>query len=418
VINLRIEKGIGFRNVFSDFRKDFSTQNFSAGLVAGLFGLSAGVIMISAGTAAGLGTSLIMMWVTSLYLINGFFGMLVPAYYRQPLPMANSIPGALLFAAVIPTVGLGPTLGATLIAGILSLLVGLSGAMEKIMRFTPTPIVMGMIGGVLLKFGLNLVTPLESAFIPAVLMIGSFLLITKFIPKFPAVLGSLIIGIIYLLASGVNFGSIEFLVNYPSFVLPEFTLAAFLAYGLPLTIILIGMETPAGVGLVKSAGYKNIPANGITAVNGIGTIISSFFNLHSTCIAAPMTGICAAPEAGKKEGRWVAAVIVGVIFFVSAPFYAGLVKLFEITPPFFIAIIAGLALARVLISTIGSALGSNTHKMGGLFAFLIAASGIQMFSIGASFWALVIGIFISLMVESEDFKFDQKGKKDEISQGA
>ncbi|MCQ6275928.1 benzoate/H(+) symporter BenE family transporter [Bacillus sp. V3B] len=405
---MKVEKGIGFKHVFSDFFRDMNLQNFGAGLVAGIFGLSAGAIFLSAGTAGGLGTDFIMIWVTSFYLINGLFGILVPAYYRLPIPMANSIPGALLFVAIIPVVGVGPALGATLIAGFLSFLVGLSGAMKHVMRFTPAPIVMGMIGGVLLKFGLNLVEPFESAIVPAIIMIGAFALTMKFLPKFPAVLGALIAGIIYLLVIGVSFADVEFAIDYPRFVLPEFSLYAFLAYGLPLTIILIGVETPAGVGLVKSGGYKEVPANGITAINGFATMVSAFFTLHSTCIAAPMTGICASRDAGDRDKRWVAAVIVGIIFVSSAVFYSGIIAIFGATPPYFVAIIAGLALAKVLASAIGTAVGGETHQLGGLFAFLIAASGIQLFSIGASFWALVFGIAISLLVETKDFKFGNK----------
>jgi benzoate membrane transport protein len=404
---MKIEKGVGFTNVFSDFKRDLNSKNAAAGLVAGIFGLSVGLVFISAGTVAGLGSGLIMMWITSFYLINGLFGILVPTYYRQPLAMANSIPGALLFIAAIPMVGLGPVLGATLIAGLISLLVGLSGAMGKVMRFTPAPIVMGMIAGVLLNFGLNMVRPLENALLPTLLMIGTFLILSKLAPKFPAVLGSLVVGIIYLIVSGIDLSGIEFVVDYPRFVMPEFTLEAFLAYGLPLAIILVGMETPVGVSLLKSAGYKRIPTNGITAANGLGTMVSSFFYLHSTCIAGPMTAICSSPDSGKKEGRWVAAVIVGVIFAVSAPFYGGLVNLFEVLPGFFIAIIAGLALVKVLISAMGEAFGS-THKLGGMFAFLIASSGIQLFSIGAAFWALVIGIIVSLIAETNDFNFRKK----------
>ncbi len=187
--------------------------------------------------------------------------------------------------------------------------------------------------------------------------------------------------------------------------MPEFTLGAFLTYGLPLAIILVGMETPAGVGLVKGMGYKDAPANAITAVGGIGTMVSSFFNLHSTCIAAPMTGVCASPEAGTHEKRWVAAVIAGAIFVVAAPFYGYVVSLLEATPRYFIAIIAGLALMRVITSSMAIAFSGKKHEIGALFAFLIAASGIQILGIGATVGALVLGVVVSAIFETKDFEF-------------
>ncbi len=400
-----IEKGTSLKRLPGDFIRDLTPENASAGLVAGVFGLSAGVIHISAGTAAGLDSSFIMIWVISYLMINGLFGLLVPSYYRLPLPMANSIPGALLFAAVIPVVGLEAALGATLIAGAISLVAGLTGVMATVMRLIPMPIVMGMIAGVLLSFGTRMVGSLDDALLPAAIMILSFFLAARLFCRVPPLLVAMGAGIAYLMATGVDFSGIQATVRFPEFVVPEFTLGAFLAYGLPLAIILVGMETPAGVGLVKGMGYDKVPANGITAVGGLGTMISSFFNLHSTCIAAPMTGICSSPEAGERDKRWVAAVITGAIFVVCAPFYGYVVSLIEATPGYFIAIIAGLALVRVLTSALAIAFSGKKHEMGALFAFLIAASGIQILGIGASFWALVLGVLISMIFETKDFEF-------------
>lgn len=400
-----IEKGVSLRHAPRDFVRDLSLDNASAGLVAGIFGLSAGIIHISAGTAAGLDSSFIMIWVISYLMINGLFGLFMPAYYRLPLPMANSIPGALLFAAVIPVVGLEAALGATLIAGAIALVAGLTGVMSIVMRLIPMPIVMGMIGGILLSFGLNMVRPLENAMLPAAIMILAFFLSARLLRKVPPLIVAMLAGILYLSVTGVDFSGVQATIRFPEFIMPEFTLGAFLAYGLPLALILVGMETPAGVGLVKGMGYKEVPANAITAVGGFGTMISAFFNLHSTCIAAPMTGICSSPEAGERDKRWVAAVIAGAIFVVGAPFYGYVVSLIEATPRYFIAIIAGLALIRVITSAMAIAFSGKKHEMGALFAFLIAASGIQILEIGASFWALVLGVFISLIFETKDFEF-------------
>ncbi|WP_231896569.1 benzoate/H(+) symporter BenE family transporter [Halomonas sp. HL-93] len=134
-------------------------------------------------------------------------------------------------------------------------------------------------------------------------------------------------------------------------------------------------------------------------------MVSAFFNLHSTCIAAPMTGVCSSPEAGTHDKRWVAAVIAGAIFIVAAPFYGYVVSLLEATPGYFIAIIAGLALMRVITSAMAIAFSGRKHEVGALFAFLIAASEIQIFEIGATFWALVLGVVVSMMFETKDFDF-------------
>lgn len=402
-----LEKGPGLATAPRDFLRDLNADNLSAGVVAGIFGLSAGIIHISAGTAAGLPKDFTLLWVISYLFINGLFGLLLPAYYRLPLPVANSIPGALLFAAIIPVVGLNEALGATLMAGAISVVVALAGWMSLVMRLIPMPIVMGMVAGVLLKFGTNMVMPLQNALIPAVVMIMAFFLSARFLRRIPPLVVTLVVGVLYMALSGADFSSVEFSFRMPEFIMPAFSMDAFLAYGLPLALILVGMETPAGVGLVKGMGYKEAPANAITFVGGIGTMVSAFFNLHSTCIAAPMTGICSSPEAGTHDKRWVAAVIVGIIFVVAAPFYGFVFSLIEAMPSYFIAIIAGLALLRVISSAMHITF-SGKHEVGAMFSFLIAVSGLQIFGIGASFWALILGAAISMLVEFRDFDFSQE----------
>ncbi|MGR4070093.1 benzoate/H(+) symporter BenE family transporter [Billgrantia sp. C5P2] len=404
-----IEKGAGLATAPRDFIRDLNADNLSAGVVAGIFGLSAGVIHISAGTAAGLPQEFTLLWVISYLMINGLFGLFLPAYYRLPLPMANSIPGALLFAAVIPLVGLNEALGATLIAGGIALVVGLAGWMSLVMRLIPMPIVMGMVAGILLKFGTNMVMPLQNALVPAAIMILSFFFAARYLRRVPPLVVTLLVGVGYMALSGADFSSVTFSFKLPEFIMPAFTLEAFLAYGLPLALILVGMETPAGVGLVKGMGYKSAPANAITALGGFGTMVSAFFNLHSTCIAAPMTGICSGPEAGSHDKRWVAAVIVGIIFVTAAPFYGFVFSLIEAMPSYFIAIVAGLALLRVISSAMHMTF-SGKHEVGAMFSFLIAVSGIQILGIGSSFWALVLGAGLSMLVEFRDFDFSRESR--------
>ncbi|MDI5932376.1 benzoate/H(+) symporter BenE family transporter, partial [Halomonas kalidii] len=203
-----IEKGVSLRRAPGDFLRDLNVDNVSAGLVAGIFGLSAGIIHISAGTAAGLDSHFIMIWVISYLMINGLFGLVMPAYYRLPLPMANSIPGALLFAAIIPVVGLEAALGATLIAGAISLVAGLAGVMGIVMKLIPMPIVMGMVAGILLKFGLNMVAPLENAMLPAAIMILAFFFSARLLRRVPPLIVAMLAGIAYMAYSGVDFSGV------------------------------------------------------------------------------------------------------------------------------------------------------------------------------------------------------------------
>ncbi|SBR52877.1 benzoate/H(+) symporter BenE family transporter [Halomonas sp. HL-93] len=118
--------------------------------------------------------------------------------------MANSIPGALMFAAVIPVVGLEAALGASLIAGAITLVAGLTGVMGVVMRLIPMPIVMGMVAGMLLSFGLKMVSPLEDALVPASIMILAFFFSARLFRKIPPLIVSMLAGLAYLTVTGVD----------------------------------------------------------------------------------------------------------------------------------------------------------------------------------------------------------------------
>ncbi len=60
---------------------------------------------------------------------------------------------------------------------------------------------------------------------------------------------------------------------------------------------------------------------------------------------------------------------------------------------------------RVITSSMAIAFSGKKHEIGALFAFLIAASGIQILGIGATFWALVLGVIVSAIFETKDFEF-------------
>jgi benzoate membrane transport protein len=64
--------------------------------------------------------------------------------------------------------------------------------------------------------------------------------------------------------------------------------------------------------------------------------------------------------------------------------------------------LAGLALFDVFIDTIHAAF-SDKLKKGAMVAFLIAASNVSLFKIGAAFWAIVAGVIVSLALEWRDF---------------
>ncbi len=82
-------------------------------------------------------------------------------------------------------------------------------------------------------------------------------------------------------------------------------------------------------------------------------------------------------------------------FGLLAPFFT---RLLLATPPGFIATLAGLAMLRVL-QTAFVASFSGRYSFGALVCFLVTVADVSLFRIGAPFWALVLGVAASALLE-------------------
>ena len=125
-------------------------------LVAFLFAASAPVaIILSAGMRGGLEEADLASWIFAAFVINGVLTILMSVIFRQPLAFFWTIPGTVLVGAALPSLGFAEVIGAYILTGILLLVLGLAGWVRLIMDRLPMPIVMGMVAGVFVQFGLD-----------------------------------------------------------------------------------------------------------------------------------------------------------------------------------------------------------------------------------------------------------------------
>jgi benzoate membrane transport protein len=117
-----------------------------------------------------------------------------------------------------------------------------------------------------------------------------------------------------------------------------------------------------------------------------------------------MTAITSGPDAGEvKEGRYVASVFDGILFTGFGLLAGAATAIVTAIPSSLINLLAGLAMIGVLTNAFETAF-SGKFQLGAFFALIIAASGISILKIGAPFWALAVGIIVSLLLERDDFK--------------
>lgn len=401
------EKGPGFRSGARDLLKYTNGATLSSAIISTIFGCTGPcLVTIAAAQAAGFTNEETVSWIFGIYVFGGLLGMILALYYKLPISGAYSIPGATLMGTALAGYSFQEAAGAFVLAGIIVLLLGVTGLIGKVMRWLPLPIVMGMIGGCMLKFGTQIITGVNGLPVVCGLAVLAFLLVPRVIKGFPGVLAALIAGVIAAIATNSFAGEAgELAYIPPHLVIPKFNPNLVLSCSLPLAALVVGAENAQAMGVLKAQGY-NVPANGMTVASGIGGIISGLVGAHNANIAGPMTAICSSQEAGPKEGRYAASFWNGLTFAAFGVVGSFAIAFVSFIPTALVNVLAGLAMLNVLIQAFSEGFGTLKYKTGAFFALCVGASGLSFFGIGSAFWALVVGVVVSAICDSKDFKAD------------
>lgn len=401
------EKGPGFRSGARDLLKYTNGATLSSAIISTIFGCTGPcLVTIAAAQAAGFTNEETVSWIFGIYVFGGLLGMILALYYKLPISGAYSIPGATLMGTALAGYSFQEAAGAFVLAGIIVLLLGVTGLIGKVMRWLPLPIVMGMIGGCMLKFGTQIITGVNGLPVVCGLAVLAFLLVPRVIKGFPGVLAALIAGVIAAIATNSFAGEAgELAYIPPQLVIPKFNPNLVLSCSLPLAALVVGAENAQAMGVLKAQGY-NVPANGMTVASGIGGIISGLVGAHNANIAGPMTAICSSQEAGPKEGRYAASFWNGLTFAAFGVVGSFAIAFVSFIPTELVNVLAGLAMLNVLIQAFSEGFGTLKYKTGAFFALCVGASGLSFFGIGSAFWALVVGVVVSAIYDSKDFKAD------------
>jgi benzoate membrane transport protein len=343
-------------------------------------------------------------WIFAAFAVNGILTVLMSAVFRQPLAFFWTIPGTVLVGAALQTLGFAEVIGAYLLTGGLLLVLGLTGWVKQIMDRLPMPIVMGMVAGVFVQFGLDWIRAFESDLFLVAAMTVTFFVLTA-VPRLqkmvPPMIAVLVVGIVILLSGGYDSGGSYAgpVLAAPRFYAPEFSVAAALELVIPLAITVIAAQNAQGIVILRSAGH-NPPVNAITTACGIASLVTAVVGSVSSCLTGPSNAILT--SGGSHDKHWLAAVILGgmaILFGIFAPLVTNLLIA---TPTAFLSTLAGLALLRTLQGAFQTSFGP-TFPLGGLIAFLVTLAGLPIFNIGAPFWGLVFGVIASLLMERDSF---------------
>ncbi|WP_102347225.1 benzoate/H(+) symporter BenE family transporter [Bacillus sp. Marseille-P3661] len=407
---------VGLKNV----PKFLNANTISAGTLAAIFGCTGPALVVIGGAASGgLTHEQAISWLFAIYFFGGLIGLYLALKYRQPIAGAYSIPGSVLVAGALTQFSLSEAAGAYLVAGIIVLVLGLTGVIGKVMRWIPMPIVMGMIVGAMIRFGTGMITSIEAAPLIAGSAIIVYLISTRYLKKFPPIVSAFGVAMVIAFALGqFQMKDIESGFIVPQLVMPTFSLEAIMSVSIPLALLVIGAENAQAIGVLMAQGYKP-PINAMTIWSGIGGIVTSIFGGHNANIAGPMTAICASDEAGeKKEGRYAAVIVNGILFGAFGLFAGVVVPFVTAMPGVLVATVAGLAMIGVLLSSLQEAFSVRKFQVGAFFALVIAMSGVSFFGVGSPFWSLLGGVIVSLILEKQHFSMEKQVAESNISETA
>jgi benzoate membrane transport protein len=379
---------------------DFGGVYFANGLVAFLFAASGPVaIVLAVGTRGGLTASDLSSWIFGAFFVNGLISIAFCWWYRQPLVFFWTIPGAVLLGPALGHLAWAEVIGAFVATGILMLALGLSGWVRRAMEAVPMPIVMGMVAGVFLRFGLDLVYAIRDDVWIAAPMAVAFVVLGAF-PRIarlaPPLIVALLVGVVMIWALGRFEAAPEAAaVVRPNLYAPAFSWRAMVELVVPLAITVLVVQNGQGITVLRTAGHTP-PVDAIAIACGAGAIVTAFVGAVSTCLTGPVNAIIS--SSGEKRRHYTAGIFVGLLALAFGLF----TRLMLGTPKAFIAVLAGLAMLRVL-QTAFTVSFRGSFALGALVTFLVTVADIPILNIGAPFWGLVFGYATSRLLERGDF---------------
>ncbi len=368
-------------------------QPLSTGVLAAFVGFaSTFTIVLQAFHSVGASPAEAASGLMVVCLLQGLLSLLFSFWWRLPISIVWSTPGAaLMIATGLPAGGYPAAVGAVMGAGALILIAGLWRPFGRAVSSIPKSLAGAMLSGIL--FGICLAPVKAMADMPlyAAPIIIAWVVAWRFARNY-AVPAALLVAIVIVIFVA-HLPPDMLAQSSPHLVLtaPSWSWSTLGSLGVPLFIVTMASQNVPGLAVLRANGYD--PKIGPVFVGtGIGTGVAALFGGLPLNLAAVTAALCAGPDAhADPKLRYWATVVAGIAYLglgLGAGFAASLV---EAAPPLLIQTVAGLALLGSFAAALASAVQSETERLPAAVTFLVAASGVSFFSVGAAFWGLFAG---------------------------
>lgn len=389
------------RPTLRDIARDLGPQEIGNGLVALLFSASGPIAVILAAAASGnLTPEQTSSWIFGAFLGNGLLTLFLTWFYRSPQAYFWTIPGTIIVGDALTRLTFSEVIGAYMVTGVLVFLLGWSGLIGRVMAWLPATIVMAMVAGIFLRFGLELVYAIIDAPLIALPMFLVFILLTA-LPRAaavaPPVAVAAVVGTVMVLLLGeLSPGALDNgIVASPLITAPTFSFAAMAELVIPLTITVVIVQNGQGIAVLRAAGHRP-GVNLAAAASGLWSIPVGLLGTTSTCLTGPTNALIVSGP--RKERHYTAAMVTAVgailVGLVSPAFVGFMLAM----PASFIAALAGVAMLIPLRNAFLAGF-KGSFSTGALVCFLITVSELTLLGITAPFWGLVFGGVVGWLLD-------------------
>jgi benzoate membrane transport protein len=373
-------------------RQYFHPPAIAAGFTAVLIGYTgSAVIIFQAAMFAGASVEQFTGWMMVLGVAMGVTSIGLSWRYKMPIITAWSTPGAALLVTSLGGISLAEAIGAFLFSAVLITLSGVSGWFERAMGRIPLPLAAAMLAGILFQFGVDAFISMQTRLELVLGMFAVYLLAKALIPRYTIIL-VLGVGLLLCQLQGLlNFDRVTLSFDAPQFIVPEFSLAAIIGVGVPLFVVTMVSQNIPGIAVLRTAGYS-APISPIISWTGLTTLLIAPFGGFAVNLAAITAAICTGPEAHvDADKRYLAGLSTGACYLVLGLFSSVIASLFTAFPSEFVLALAGLALLSTVANSLNTAMSDEASREATIITFIVTASGLTLFGIGAAFWGLVAG---------------------------
>ena len=372
-----------------------SWSGFFSGLLVVFVSITGPIaILYQAVQAANLSAELTNSWLLAIFMGSGLFALLMSLRFGIPIIGSwASTTTALLITGLVDH-PFSEVIGAYFVASIILMIIGYTGIFNKLMQTIPHAVIMAMLAGVLLTFGVKIFSSTRINPILGVSML-LFFFAAKAIKLRAPVVTAFVIGVaVVALQSKISIPEIKLSIATPVWTNPTFPIGAFFTLTIPIVLLVMTSQNAPGIALLKAVGYTP-PINTIVHFGGFLSLLGAGFGGSGVNLSSITASIAITEESDPNpETRYFAGVVAGLAYCVAALFAGFFSTLFSSFPGELTAVLAGIDLLPIITTSLVGAMEIKDYRDSAVVTFLVTISGVSALGVGSPFWGLLAGVIV------------------------